>query len=83
VQIEYLRRVEARVGDNPEAPARIVEALAGLSISLAHLREAFVSHVLMRTPLETVRARFVEMAGSKEEEEESVDDGLPISIEDD
>lgn len=63
VQLEYLRRVEARGGKNPDAPANIVSALRGLPISLAHLREAFISHVLMEVPLLTVRKRFEEMGG--------------------
>lgn len=90
VQIEYLRRVEARVGDRPEVPGQIVEALAGLPISLAHLREAFVSHVLMRMPLADVRSRFEEMAGvskpaeGEAESDTSEDEEDPtISIEDD
>lgn len=62
VQIEYLRRVEARVGDRPEVVQQIVEALRGLPISLAHLREAFISHVLMGVSLAEIRARFENMA---------------------
>lgn len=64
VQVEYLRRVEARVGENPGIPARIVAALAGIPVSMAHLREAFISHVLMRMSLDEVRARFEMMAGA-------------------
>lgn len=63
VQIEYLRRVEARVGNDPTAPQRIVEALEGLPLSLAHLREAFISHVLMGLELPALRQRFTRMAG--------------------
>lgn len=63
VQLEYLRRVEGRAGENPEAPALIVRALSGLPLSLAHLREAFISHVLMKMPLSKVRERFEIMAG--------------------
>jgi len=69
VQMEYLRRVEARVGRDPSAPERIVRALEGLPVSMAHLREAFIAHVLMRLPMEEVRARFEQMAGEKSEEE--------------
>lgn len=95
VQIEYLRRVEARVGDRPEVARQIVEALAGLPVSLAHLREAFVSHVLMRMSLAEVRDRFEEMAGLKkppeeakaaadpDDEPEDEEEDPPISIEDD
>jgi len=88
VQIEYLRRVEARVGDRPEVPQQIVAALTGLPISLAHLREAFVSHVLMRMSLPEIRARFEDMAGmGKEPDDGNCDDGDDdvslLSVEDD
>lgn len=85
VQIEYLRRVEARVGDCPDAPVRIVSALVGLPMSLAHLREAFVSHVLMRMSLDEVRARFEEMAGAKGEsadDDDAEEEDAPVSIKD-
>jgi hypothetical protein len=65
VQIEYLRRVESRGGLNPNAPEKIVEALVGLPVSMAHLREAFISHVLMGLSLPNLRARFEDMAGIK------------------
>lgn len=68
VQLEYLRRVEARVGQNPDAPQRIVQALDGLPLSLAHLREAFISHILMGMDLSDVRTRFEVMAGLKSPE---------------
>ena len=63
VQLEYLRRVEARGGKNPDAPARIVAALRGIPVSMAHLREAFISHVLMQVPLDQLRVRFEIMSG--------------------
>jgi energy-coupling factor transporter ATP-binding protein EcfA2 len=68
VQIEYLRRVEARVGENPDAPERIVRALDGIPLSLAHLREAFISHVLMGVDLQTIRTRFEIMSGLSDPE---------------
>lgn len=71
VQIEYLRRVEGRVGENPEVPRQIVQALAGLPVSMAHLREAFIAHVLMRLPLEKVRERFEQMAGVESQDDDS------------
>jgi hypothetical protein len=74
VQIEYLRRVEARVGKNPDAPEKIVGALSGIPISLAHLREAFISHVLMGVPLHDMRLRFEIMSGMRN------DDGDPVDI---
>ena len=68
VQLEYLRRVEARVGTNPDAPQRIVAGLRGLPLSLAHLREAFISHVLMGMDISDVRTRFAIMAGIKNQD---------------
>lgn len=65
VQLEYLRRVEARVGGNPGVPEKIVSCLRGLPVSMAHLREAFISHVLMGNPLSSVRDRFDAMADVK------------------
>lgn len=65
VQVEYLRRIYAR---DPEGcrgsatPETIVQALEGITLSLAHLREAFISHVLMDTSLEQIRARFEDMS---------------------
>lgn len=73
VQIEYLRRVEQRVGKHPHAPERIVKALEGIPLSLAHLREAFISHVLMGVGLPIVRKRFEIMA------EQVDDDGNAIA----
>ncbi len=73
VQIEYLRRIAERrqspLADctphsAPPAIARdIVEALAGLPLSMAHLREAFISYVLMGLTLSELRKRFEEMGG--------------------
>lgn len=68
VQIEYLRRVEARAGRDPEVAVRIVDALEGLQVSMAHLREAFISHVLMNTPMLTIRDRFDQMMNVKRDE---------------
>jgi hypothetical protein len=66
VQLEYLRRVEARGGKNPDAPERIVQGLRGLPVSMAHLREAFISHVLMGVPIDDLRQRFEIMAGIRD-----------------
>ncbi len=63
VQLEYLRRVEARGGKHPDAPEKIVKALEGIPVSMAHLREAFISHVLMQVPLDQLRVRFEIMSG--------------------
>lgn len=63
VQMEYFRRLVARLGeDYPDAPRELADALDGLSISMAHLREAFIAHVLMGVHPDEVRKRFQEMA---------------------
>lgn len=64
IQIEYLRRVMMRRPEGLEVdlPQKIVAALAGIPVSMAHLREAFISHVLMGTDLQVIRARFLQMA---------------------
>ena len=74
VQLEYLRRVAAR-GDAPgglEAPQRIVSTLQGLPLSMAHLREAFISHVLMGIDLLEIRDRFDQMAGVERDENDQI-----------
>ena len=69
VQLEYLRRIEARVNDGPTVSDSIVAALDGLPVSLAHLREAFIAHVMMNIPLSLVRARFDEMCADRKPEQ--------------
>lgn len=76
VQIEYLRRVEARVGKNKDAPEQIVKALTGIPLSLAHLREAFISHILMGVPLDKVRLRFEMMSGLRNDDGDLIVDPL-------
>lgn len=62
VQEEYLRRIRARdIGASDEIPNEIVSVLDGISITLAHLREAYVAHVILKQPLVQVAARFREM----------------------
>ena len=66
VQVEYLRRIGTRSMSEDEAletATRIVEHLDGLQMSMAHLREAFISHVLMSLPMPEIRKRFEIMAG--------------------
>lgn len=91
VQIEYLRRIFQRdpgLTAGKSGPEKIVEVLTGLPLSMAHLREAFISHVLMELPLETVRTRFEQMAGLKSDGAEESggadgdpDDGLKVEAE--
>lgn len=83
VQVEYLRRIFERGPDmtlGRETPETIVQTLSGLPLSMAHLREAFISHVLMEMPLGTIRERFELMAGVKkdalEEEASEQDDDM-------
>lgn len=63
VQVEYFRRLLSRLGeDHPTAARDIANALEGLPISMAHLREAFIAHVLMGVDPGEVRRRFEQMA---------------------
>lgn len=65
IQVEYLTRLARRrpdLMDGRSSPVRIVEAFRGVSMTMDHLREAFVSHVVMGEPLDAIRERFVEMA---------------------
>jgi hypothetical protein len=63
VQMEYFRRLVDRLGEHhPDAPRELADALDGLPISMAHLREAFIAHVLMGIHPDEVRRRFEEMA---------------------
>lgn len=71
VQIEYLRRIGLRGMDQEQAletAKRIVYALSGLQMSMAHLREAFISAVLMMVPLPEIRKRFEIMSGVRNED---------------
>lgn len=76
VQIEYLTRLAAR---DPEAmrgkssPKAIVESLAGVHMTMDHLREAFVAHVIFGEKLPAIKKRLKEMAKEEEsgDEEES------------
>lgn len=72
VQVEYLRRVMDRaptVALGKPTPEAIVQALAGIPLSMAHLREAFIGAVLMDVSLREIRRRFVKMAGSDDEQD--------------
>jgi energy-coupling factor transporter ATP-binding protein EcfA2 len=76
VQVEYLKRVEARNGSRPDAPENIVKALSGLPMSMAHLREAFISHVLMGLSLPDLRTRFEIMAGVRSDASDDTSSAL-------
>ncbi len=83
VQLEYLRRVEARGGKNPDAPERIVEGLRGIPVSMAHLREAFISHVLMGVSMDELRRRFEIMSGKRNADGDEDPASLLFSDDDD
>lgn len=76
VQIEYLNRVAARGPEVPGAVTGIVDALDGISVSMAHLREAFISHVLMGVPMKEIKHRFEVMSGVAHEVDEDSRDEL-------
>jgi len=67
VQTEYLRRIAIRGDADPAVASTIVQALDGVPLSMGHLREAFISHVLLGVPLEEIRSRFEQMAGLAED----------------
>ena len=82
VQIEYLKRLTVRAEVDEIAAINIGETLVGLPVSMAHLREAFIAHVLMGVDLATMRKRFEVMmdravAAPAEEGEDDDDDGDP------
>ena len=83
VQLEYLKRVASRSKCDQGAPEKIVKMAAGLSISMAHLREAFIAHVLMGTPLATLRRRFETMSGVRDENGKLVEGAVEHVVEDD
>lgn len=73
VQVEYLTRLAARkslamVGRS--TPRAIVEAFAGMHMTMDHLREAFVSHVIFGERLSEIRKRLKRMAKEAQEDEE-------------
>ena len=73
VQIEYLTRLAARSPkkmSGRKGPAEIVNALSGISLSMDHLREAFVSHVILGEKLPSIKKRFREMSKSIATEDE-------------
>lgn len=80
VQLEYLRRIEAREEGGPRVAEAIVAALSGLPVSIAHLREAFISHVLMGINTDEIRERFAKMCSTRMERENAEadeEDGVP------
>lgn len=78
VQIEYVKRLIKRLDeDMPGVAENLVDALTGLTVTMSHLREAFVSHVLMGTDVKTVAERMKRMAdsvGSDGDDEDNLDD---------
>lgn len=76
VQVEYLRRVIARgmaADESSRIAHDIADALYGIPLSLAHLREAFIAHHLMGLPLGEVRVRFEKMANADDEPSEELE----------
>lgn len=70
VQVEYLSRLVLRLdeAEHRDAATRIADALQGVTLSMGHLREAFVAHVLMGVPTEKIRERFEAMAAEPDAE---------------
>lgn len=88
VQVEYLRRIASRAMTDEvakKAAQHIVENLKGLPMSMAHLREAFISHVLMHLDMDHVRKRFEIMAGVRNADDsesifEKVAKAAPVAV---
>ncbi len=72
VQVEYFKRLLGRLGEDlPGVEEKLADSLEGISISMGHLREAFIAHVLMQVPLAEVRRRFEAMSDVKDEPDQS------------
>lgn len=61
VQLAFLEKIQARVPSGPKPARDIVAALDGLPVTLAHLKEAFLAHVILGERLPTIRRRFEAM----------------------
>jgi DNA polymerase III delta prime subunit len=68
VQLAFVEQLQSRSQSGPRVAAELVQALAGLPLSLAHLKEAFLAHVLLGVPLKTVRQRFEHMTKTGDQE---------------
>lgn len=75
VQIAFIQQLQARDPNGPQCAEELVKALDGLPLTLAHLKEAFLAHVLLGASLKDIRARFERMArtGDAEEDGNAVD----------
>lgn len=62
VQVEYFKRLLARLEEDPATATVIADGIKDVDCSMGHLREAFISHVLMGVKMEEIRKRFIEMA---------------------
>lgn len=62
IQLAYLENLQSRDASGPAPAQAVVDALDGIPLTLAHLKEAFLSHVILGTPLVDIRARFEAMA---------------------
>jgi SpoVK/Ycf46/Vps4 family AAA+-type ATPase len=68
IQRAFVEQLEARDPSGPKVSAQLVKVLEGLPLTLAHLKEAFLAHVLLDVPLKTVRERFERMAKTGDQE---------------
>lgn len=70
IQVEFLRRLQARDSNCPDVAEALVKALDGIPLTLAHMKEAFVAHVLLGASLSQVRERFLAMAHTGDAEDD-------------
>jgi SpoVK/Ycf46/Vps4 family AAA+-type ATPase len=77
VQLAFVEQLQAREPAGPQPAKELVKALEGLPLTLAHLKEAFLAHVLLGAPLKAIRDRFERMArtGDAEGDDNHIDWG--------
>jgi hypothetical protein len=72
IQKAFLEQLQGRVPGGPKPADAIIAALDGLPLTLAHLKEAFVSHVVLGTSLPDLRTRFETMASTANDDDGTV-----------
>lgn len=84
VQVAYFDQLLCKLGEDTDGLSDdLADALSGLTISMGHLREAFIAHVLMDVPLDKVRERFELMAQTHGDDPAPEHDVEDDDIEDD
>lgn len=79
IQLAYLENIQGRMSGGPAPAPDIIKALEGIPLTLAHLKEAFLAHVVMGVSLTELRGRFEAMA-STANDDEGVEAPKPPSV---